>query len=76
MVPILNGKDFGVSLNVDCAEFAQVTKFNFLKEMSKLKARVLVGGLPLTTESYERSRNILKSKYGKDNEVEMHTCKV
>ena len=37
--------------------------------MLKLKVRVLVDGLPCTTEGYERTKNILKSKYGKDSEV-------
>ena len=54
---------------IDRAEYAQVTKFNFLKEMLKPKLRVLVDGLPFTTEGYERAKNILKSKYGKDSEV-------
>ena len=54
---------------IDRAEYAQVTKFNFLKEMLKPKLRVLVDGLPFITEGYERAKNILKSKYGKDSEV-------
>ena len=54
---------------IDRAEFARVTKCNFLKEMSKLKVRVEVSGLLFTTEDYERAKNILKSKYGKDSEV-------
>ena len=54
---------------IDRSEFPQVTKFSFLKEMLKPKVRVLVDGLPFTTEGYDRAKNILKSKYGKDNEV-------
>ena len=48
---------------IDPAEFAQVTKFNFLKEMLKPKLRVLVHGLPFATEDCvcerERAKNIL-----------------
>ena len=54
---------------IDRSEFPQVTKFSFLKEMLKPKVRVLVDGLPFTTEGYDRAKNILKSKYGKDSEV-------
>ena len=54
---------------IDRAEFAQVTKLNFLKEMLKPKVRVLVNGLPFTAEGYKRTKNILKFKYGKDSEV-------
>ena len=53
----------------DREELAQVTKFNYLKEMLKHKVRNLVDELPFTTEGYERAKNILKSKYGKDSEV-------
>ena len=54
---------------IDCTEFAQVTKFNFLNEMLKPKVRVLVDGLPFTADGYEGAKNILKSKYGKESEV-------
>ena len=54
---------------INRAELAQVTKFRFLKEALKPKVRVLVDGLPFTTEGYDRAKNILKSKYGKDSEV-------
>ena len=37
--------------------------------MLKPKVRVLVDGLPFTTEGYERAKNIHKTKYGKDSEV-------
>ena len=37
--------------------------------MLKPKVRALIDGLPFTTEGYERAKNILKSKYGKDSEV-------
>ena len=37
--------------------------------MLKPKVRNLVDELPCTTADYERAKNILKSKYGKDSEV-------
>ena len=37
--------------------------------MLKPKVRVLVDGLPFTTNSYKRAKNLLKSKYVKDVEV-------
>ena len=41
---------------IDRAGFSQVNKFNFLKEMLEPTARVLVDGLPFTTEGYERAK--------------------
>ena len=42
---------------IDRVEFLQITKFNFLMEMLKPSVRVLVDGLPFTTEGYERALN-------------------
>ena len=44
-------------------------KFSYLKELLNPKVRACVDGLPFTMEGYERAKNILKSKYGKDSEV-------
>ena len=72
--PISTGRDFGVSLSViDRVEFAQVTKFNFLKGILKRKVRVLLDGLPFTTDGYERVKNILKSNNGNDSVANAHT---
>ena len=54
---------------IDNADIAQVTKFSYLKELLDPKVRACVDGLPFTMEGYERARNILKSKYGRDSEV-------
>ena len=54
---------------IDDADIAQVTKFSYLKELLDPKVRACVDGLPFTTEGYERAKNIVKSNYGKDNEV-------
>ena len=51
------------------AEIHVVTKFSYLKELLETKVRVCVDSLPLTSEGYERAKNILKTKYGKDSEI-------
>lgn len=54
---------------IDETDIGQVTKFSYLKELLDPKVRACIDGLPFTTEGYERAKNILKSKYGKDSEV-------
>ncbi len=54
---------------IDETDIGQVTKFSYLKELLDPKVRACVDGLPFTTEGYERAKNILKSKYGKDSKV-------
>jgi hypothetical protein len=54
---------------IEAAEIPVVTKFSYLKELLEAKVRVCIDGLPLTSEGYERAKNILKSKYGKDSEI-------
>ena len=44
-------------------------KFSYLKELLETKVRALVEGLPLTGEGFERAKNILKTKYGKQSEI-------
>ena len=43
---------------IDKAEVAAMTKFSYLKELVDPKVRSTIGGLPFTTESYERAKNI------------------
>ena len=45
--------------NADCS---QIAKFSHLKELLPDRVRLLVDGLPLTTEGYERAKNILRAK--------------
>ena len=40
-----------------------------MKELLEPKVRALVDGLPLTTEGFERAKNILKTKYGKESKI-------
>lgn len=54
---------------IEAAEIPVVTKFSYLKELLEAKVRVCVDSLPLTSEGYERAKNILKTKYGKDSEI-------
>ncbi len=46
-----------------------MSKFSYLKELLVPKAIVNIEGLPITTEGYERAKQILKSIYGKTTEV-------
>ena len=55
--------------SVENADIAPVLKFSHLKESLPQRVRLLVDGLPLTTEGYERAKNILKSRYGQITEV-------
>ena len=46
-----------------------VSKFSYLKELLVPGVRLLVDGLPFTSEGYERAKGILKSKFGKTSEI-------
>jgi hypothetical protein len=39
-------------------DISNVTKFSYLKELLEPKVRALVDGLPLTTEGFDRAKNI------------------
>ena len=54
---------------IDNSDVAQVTKFSYLKESLLPKVRLTIDGLPLTTEGYERAKQILRARYGKPSEV-------
>ena len=44
-------------------------KFSYWKELLLSKVRANIGGLPFTTEGYERAKKILKSTYSKSSEI-------
>ena len=54
---------------IDKSGAPQVTKFFYLKELVDPKVRLLIDGLPFSTEGYQRAKNILQSKYGKESEI-------
>lgn len=54
---------------IDSSNISPVTKFSYLRESLPKQALCLVNGLPFTAEGYERSKNILRTKYGKTSEV-------
>ena len=54
---------------IDKSELSSVTKLSYLKEMVILKVRLLIDGLPWSTEGYERAKNIFSSKFGKPSEL-------
>ena len=54
---------------IDSADLAPIIKFAYLKEPLEPKVQSDINGLPFTTEGYERTKNILKSEYGKVSEI-------
>ena len=54
---------------VDATNVSQITKFSYLKELLEPQVRSSIDGLPFTTEGYERAKNILKTKFGKESEI-------
>ena len=54
---------------IDHAEIGQVVKFSYLKELLIPKVRLVIDGLPFTTEGYERTKQVLITRYGKPSEV-------
>ena len=54
---------------IDSSSANQVTKFSYLKELLVPRVRLLVDGLPFSSEGYERAKNILTTKYGQASEV-------
>ena len=55
--------------SIGAADIPNVTKFSYLKELLEPKIRGLIEGLPLFSEGFERAKNILKTKYGKESEI-------
>ena len=54
---------------IDSSDISPVSKFSYLKELVITPVRANIDALPLTTEGYERAKQILKAKYGKPSEV-------
>ena len=54
---------------IDKANMPSVTKFANMKSFLDNRIKRQVDGLPFTSEGYNRSKSILKAKYGKDSEV-------
>ena len=55
--------------SIGAADIPNVTKFSYLKELLEPKIRGLIEGLPLSSEGFERAKNTLKTKYGKESEI-------
>ena len=54
---------------IDKSSITQVAKLSYLRELLVPSAKVLIEGLPFTSEGYERAKTILKTKYGQVSEV-------
>ena len=58
---------------IDKTGLSPISKFSYLKELLGPKARVIIDGLPFTTEEYERAKVILKSSLGNLLRLLRHT---
>ena len=54
---------------IDKAEIGPVSKFSYLKELLIPRVRLLIDGLPFTSEGYSRGKPILLGKFGKSTEI-------
>ena len=54
---------------IDSSDISPVSKFSYLKELVITPVRANIDALTLTSEGYERAKQILKAKYGKPSEV-------
>jgi hypothetical protein len=54
---------------IDKSNITQVAKLSYLTELLMPNARVMIEGLPFSSEGYERAKTILKTKYGQISEV-------
>ena len=54
---------------IDQVQISPINKFSYLKELLVPKVRLLIDGLPFTSEGYARAKSILTSRYGKPSEI-------
>ena len=54
---------------IDKADIGSVSKFSYLKELLIPRVRLLIDGLPFTSEGYSRAKSILLGKFGKSTEI-------
>ena len=59
----------GYQAEIGRSDVPGVTKFSYLKELMEANVRTLIGGLPFSTEGYDRAKTILKSNYKKKIEI-------
>ena len=55
--------------DIDKTEIGPVSKLSYLKELLILRVRLLIDGLPFTSEGYSRAKSILFGKFGKSTEI-------
>ena len=60
------------SAEIDAADISKITKFTYLKEILEPHVRSSIDGLLFTAEGYERAKNMLKTKYGKESEIHIY----
>ena len=57
------------SEEIDKSSIPTTSKFSYLKELLSPKVRLLIDGLPFSSEGYERAKSILSSKFGQPTEI-------
>ena len=51
------------------AEIGPVSKFSYMKDLLIPRVRLLIDGLPFTSEGYSRAKSIILGKFGKSTEI-------
>ena len=54
---------------IDQVQISPISKFSYLKDLLVPKVRLLIDGLPFTSEGYARAKSILTSTHGKPSEL-------
>ena len=56
-------------MEIDKSSIEPIAKFAYLKEYIVPRVRKLIDSLPFTEEGYEMAKEMLKEKYGDENEI-------
>ena len=54
---------------INISELSTVSKISYLEELLTCKARVIIDGLPFSSDAYTIAKNILISNYGNSSEI-------
>ena len=57
------------SETIEKTNVTAITKFSYLRQLLDSKVRRTIEALPFTPECYNRAKNILTEKYGKESEI-------
>ena len=68
-ITTFTGKILDFKTDVDQVQVTLTSKFSYLKKFFALKLRLLIYGIPFTSEGYARVKSILTFRYGKPSKV-------